>query len=61
MILIALVCNSTTAKYEGNNSPRVSAIKNYTEQLFLNDTEAQRTCMPFNAFKIIYGPDEVKR
>ena len=28
---------------------------------FLYDTGAQRTCMPFNAFKRIHGPESLKK
>ena len=61
MTLITLVCNSTTAKYEGDHRPRVRVTRDDIEQSFLYDTGAQRTCMPFKAFKRIYGTAKCKK
>ncbi len=61
MTLITLVCNSTSSKYEGDNRPRVRVTQEDIEQSFLYDTGAQRSCMPFKAFKRIYGTTKLKR
>ncbi len=61
MTLITLICNSTTSKYEGDNRPRVRVTQNQIEQSFLYDTGAQRSCMPFKAFKKIHGTTNLKR
>ncbi len=55
MTLITLVCNSTTSRYEGDSRPRVRVTQENIEHSFLYDTGAQRSCMPFKAFKRIYG------
>ncbi len=61
MTLITLVCNSTTSRYKGDNRPRVRVTQEDFEQSFLYDTGAQSTCMPFKAFKRIYGTTKLKR
>ncbi len=55
MTLITLVCNLTTSKYERDERPRVRVTQNNIEQSFLYDTGAQGSCMPFKAFKRLYG------
>jgi hypothetical protein len=60
MTLITLACNSTTSKYEGDDRPRVSVTKDDIEQSVLCDTGAQQSCVPFKAFKRIYGPAKQK-
>jgi hypothetical protein len=60
MTLITLVCNSTTSRYEGDNRPRVRVTQENIEQSFLYNTGAQRSCMPFKAFKRIYGTTKLK-
>jgi hypothetical protein len=61
MTLITLVCNSATSRYEGDNRPRVKVTQNNIEHSFLYDTGAQRSCMPFKAFKRIYGTTKLKK
>jgi hypothetical protein len=61
MTLFTLVCNSTTSRYEGDNRPRVKVTQEDIEQSFLYNTGAQRSCMPFKAFKRIYGTVKPKQ
>ncbi len=61
MTLVTLLCNSKMAKYEGDDRPRVKVTQNDIEQSFLYDTGAQRSCMPFKAFKRIYGTSKLKK
>jgi hypothetical protein len=61
MTLVTLVCNSRMAKYEGDSRPRVKVTQNDIEQSFLYNTGAQQSCMPFKAFKRIYGTSTLKK
>ncbi len=61
MTLITLICNSTTSKYQGDNRPRVRVTQDQIEQSFLYDTGAQRSCMPFKAFKKIQSTNKLKQ
>ncbi len=61
MTLVTLVCNSKMSKYEGDSRPRVKVTQDDIEQSFLYDTGAQRSCMPFKAFKRIYGTSNLKK
>jgi hypothetical protein len=61
MTLITLVCNSTMSRYEGDNRPRVRVTQDDIEQSLLYDTGAQRSCLPFKAFKRINGTSKLKK
>ena len=58
--LITLLCNTTFASVNTSVRPRVKVSQKNIDESFLYDTGAQRTCMPFKAFKRIYGPDSLK-
>ena len=55
LTLVTICCNSTKARYTGEDRPRVKVTQRDIELSFLYDTGAQRSCMPFKAFKRIYG------
>ena len=59
--LITLLCNTTFASVSNSVRPRVKVSQRNIEDSFLYDTGAQRPCMPFKAFKRIYGPDSLKK
>ena len=61
LTLVTICCNSTKAKYTGEERPRVKVTQRDIELSFLYDTGAQRSCMPFKAFKRIYGSTNVKK
>ena len=61
LTFITICCNSTTARYTGEERPRVKVTQRDIEMSFLYDTGAQRSCMPFKAFKRIYGSTNVKK
>ena len=52
--LITLLCNTTFASVNTSVRPRVKVSQRNIDESFLYDTGAQRTCMPFKAFKRIY-------
>jgi hypothetical protein len=60
MILITLVSDSTIPRYDGDERPSVRVTKDDKEESFLYDTGAQRSCIPFKAFKRIYRPVKLK-
>ena len=60
MTIITLVCNSATFRYKGDEGPIVRVPRNDSEQCFLYDTGAQRSFMPFKAFKCIYRTPNCK-
>ena len=59
--LITLLCNTTFSSINTSVRPRVTVSQKNIDDSFLYDTGAQRTCMPFKAFKRIYGPDSLKK
>ena len=61
LTLVTICCNSTKARYTGEERPRVKVTQRDIELSFLYDTGAQRSCMPFKAFKRIYGTAQPKK
>ena len=61
LTLVTIFCNSTIARYIGEERPRVKMTWRDIELSFLYGTGAQRSCMPFKAFKRIYGCTNVKK
>ena len=61
LTLVTICCNSTKARYTGEERPRVKVTQIDTEVSFLYSTGVQRSCMPLKAFKRIYGSTNAKK
>ena len=56
-----MLCNTIFASVQTSTRPRVKNSQRNLDESFLYDTGAQRTCMPFNAFKRIHWPEFLKK